>query len=240
MNITPKELTACKISQICRCAFNDFNGEEIIGTFYQKELQKTKQEECRIEKVIKEKGKWKGYDSSFNSWIDKKDLVQMSQYFLKPYEPFGADINVKVDLFNYATKTDLRNASHVVFALKTNLASLKTEVDNLDIDKLTPVLNDLAKSSNVVKNDVVKKTEFNKLVIKVDNIDTTKLVSRTKYENDGLDLGKKISDVDKKVPDVSDFVKKTDFNTKVIEIEGKIPNISGLATNSALNSKNSA
>ena len=59
---------------------NDLNGEEIIGTFYEKELQKTNQQEFRIEKVIKRKGdklyvKWKGYDSSFNSWIDKKDLV---------------------------------------------------------------------------------------------------------------------------------------------------------------------
>ena len=59
---------------------NDINGEEIIGTFYEKELQKTNQEEFRIEKVIKRKGdklyvKWKGYDNSFNSWINKKDLV---------------------------------------------------------------------------------------------------------------------------------------------------------------------
>ena len=60
------------------------------------------------------------------------------------------------------------------FASKTNLASLKTEVDKLDIDKLAPVPNDLAKLSNVVKNDVVKKTEYNKLVEKVDNTDTTK------------------------------------------------------------------
>ena len=89
----------------------------------------------------------------------------MSQYFLKPYEPFGGDINVKVDLSSYATKTDLKNVSHVDvsnFALKSNLASLKTEVDKLDIDKLTPVPNDLAKLSNLVKNDVVKKTEYNK------------------------------------------------------------------------------
>ena len=99
----------------------------------------------------------------------------MSQYFPKPYEPFGGDINAKVDLFNYATKTDLKNIPHVdvsSFVLKSNLASLKTEVDKLDIDKLTPVPNDLANLSNVVKNDVVKKTEYNKLVTKVDNIDT--------------------------------------------------------------------
>ena len=98
----------------------------------------------------------------------------MSQYFPKPYEPFGGDINVKVDLSNYATKTDLKNVSHVdvsSFALKSNLASLKTELDKIDVDKLKIVPVDLARLSNVVK-----KTEYNKLVIKVDNIDTTNFV----------------------------------------------------------------
>ena len=83
----------------------------------------------------------------------------MSQYFPKPYERFGGDINVKVDLLNYATKADIKNISHVdtlSFALKTNLASLKTEVDKLDIDKLAPVPVDLSKLSDVVKNDVKK------------------------------------------------------------------------------------
>ena len=77
----------------------------------------------------------------------------MSEYFPKPYEPFGGDINVKIDLCNYATKTDLKNVSHgdvSSFARKSNLASLKTEVDKLDIDKLTPLTNNLAKLSNVV------------------------------------------------------------------------------------------
>ena len=72
----------------------------------------------------------------------------MSQYFPKPYEPFGGDINVNVDISNYAIRTDLKNTSHVdvsSFALKSNLASLKTEVDKLDIDILTPLPNDLAK-----------------------------------------------------------------------------------------------
>ena len=84
----------------------------------------------------------------------------MSQYFPKPHEPFGGDINVKVDLSNYATKTDIKNISHVdtsSFALKSNLASLKTEVDKLDIDKLVPVPVDLSKLRDVVKNNVVKK-----------------------------------------------------------------------------------
>ena len=99
----------------------------------------------------------------------------MSQYLPKSHEPFGGDINVKVDLSNYAAKTDLKNVTHVdvsSFTLKSNLASLKTEVDKLDIDKLAPVPNDLAKLNNVVKNDVVKKTEYDKLVIKVNNIYT--------------------------------------------------------------------
>ena len=105
----------------------------------------------------------------------------MRQYFPKPYEPFGGDINVKVDLSNYATKTDLKNVLHVdvsSFALKSNLAGLKTKLDELDIDKLVPIPVDLSKLSDVVKNDVVKKTEYNKLVTKVDNIDTTNLVKK--------------------------------------------------------------
>ena len=111
----------------------------------------------------------------------------MSQYFPKPYESFGGGINVKVDLSNYATKTDLKNVSRTdvsSFALKLNLASLKTEVDKLDIGKLAPVPVDLSKISDVVKSDIVKKTEYNKLVSKVNGIDTAKFVSRTKYEND--------------------------------------------------------
>ena len=84
----------------------------------------------------------------------------MSQYFPKPYEPFGRDISVKVDLSNYATKTDIKNIWHIdtsSFALKSNLASLKTEVGKLDINKLEPAPVDLSKLSDVVKNDVVKK-----------------------------------------------------------------------------------
>ena len=87
----------------------------------------------------------------------------MSQYFPKPYEPFGGDINVKVDLSNYATKTDIKNISHVdtsSFALKTNLANLKIEGDKLDIGKLTTVPVDLSKLSSVVKSNVVKKNRL--------------------------------------------------------------------------------
>ena len=78
--------------------------------------------------------------------------IKMSQYFPKLHEPFGGDINVKVELSNYATKTDLKNISHVdtsSFALKSNLASLKTEVDKLDIDRLVPVLFYLSKLSDL-------------------------------------------------------------------------------------------
>ena len=112
---------------------------------------------------------------------------KMSQYFPKPYEPFGGDINVKGDLSNYATKTDVKNIAHVdtsSFVLKTSLASLKTEVDKLDIDKLVPVAVDLSKLSNVVKNDVAKRTEYDKLVAKVNTIDASGFALKTKYDTD--------------------------------------------------------
>ena len=111
----------------------------------------------------------------------------MSQYFLKPYELLGGDINVKVDLSNYATKKDIKNISHVDssnFVLKSNLASLKTEVDKLDIGKLTTVPVDLSKLSDLVKNEVVKKTVFDKLVTKVNSIDTSALVLKTNCDTD--------------------------------------------------------
>ena len=101
----------------------------------------------------------------------------MSQYFPKPFNPhFGDSIKVKIDLINYATKTDLKNVTHVdtsSFALKTNLANLKTGVDQLDIEKLAPVPADLGKLSDVVNDDVVKKTVYNKLVAKVNKTDTS-------------------------------------------------------------------
>ena len=125
----------------------------------------------------------------------------MSQYFPKPYEPFGGDINIQVDLSNFATKTDLKNVPHVdvsSFALKSNLASLKNKVDKLVIDKLVPIPVDLSKLSDVVKNDVIKKTEYNKLVTKVDNIDSTNFDKKNKYEKDGSEFEDKISKIDKK------------------------------------------
>ena len=106
----------------------------------------------------------------------------MSQYIPKPFRSFGGNINVKVDLSNCATKTDLKNVTHVDtsrFALKTNLTSLKTEVD-----ELVPVPVGLSKLSDVVKNDVVKKTDYDKLVKKVNNIDTSDFVLKTDYNAD--------------------------------------------------------
>ena len=84
----------------------------------------------------------------------------MIQYFPKSFRSFGGNINLKVDLSNYVTKTDLKNVTHVdtsSFVLKTNLASLNTDFDKLDIDKLAPVSVDLSEMSDVLKNDVVKK-----------------------------------------------------------------------------------
>ena len=150
----------------------------------------------------------------------------MSQYFPKSFRIFGGNINVKVDLSNYATKTDLKNLTHVdtsSFALKANLTSLKTEVDKLDIEKLVPVPVDLSKLSDVVKNDVVKKTVYDKLVAKVNNIDTNDFVLKTKYQTDKTEL-------EKKIPSVTDFVKKV----KLTELENKIPDVSSLATKTAL------
>ena len=115
---------------------------------FMEDFQKTSQEKFRIEKIIKRKSKW------------KRPGTKKSQYFPRPFRSFGGNINVKVDISSYATKTDLKIVTHVdtsSFALKTNLASLKTEFDKLDIDKLVPVPVDLSKLSDVVKNDVVKK-----------------------------------------------------------------------------------
>ena len=154
----------------------------------------------------------------------------MCQYFPKPYESFGRHNKVEVDLSNYATKTDTKNISYddtSRFALKSNLVSLKTEVDKLRTDKLVPVPVDLSKLSDAVKNDVVKKTVYDKLVAKVNSIDTSGFVLKTKYDTDK-------SELENKIPDTSGLVKKTDYNAKITEIEGKIPSISGLATNPAL------
>ena len=148
----------------------------------------------------------------------------MSQYFPKPFRSFGGNINVKVDLSNYATKTDLKNVALVYtssFALKNNFANRKTEVDKLDIDKLAPVPVDLSKLSDVVKNDVVKKAVYDKLGAKVNNIDTSDFVLKTKYQTDKTKFQIALSAVENKIPSVSCLVKKTDYNTKISELEKK-------------------
>ena len=153
-------------------------------------------------------------------------LLQMNEYFPKLFRSFGGNINVKIDLYNDATKADLKIVTHVdtsSFALKTNLASLKSEVDKLGIGKLVPVSVDLSKLEDVLKNDIIKKTVYDELVAKVNNIDTSNFVLKTSYNADKTEL-------EKKSPDATDFVKKV----KLTELENKIPDISNLAIKAAL------
>ena len=152
-------------------------------------------------------------------------LIKLKIQF-RGHKPFSGDINIKVGLSNYATKADIKNISLVdssSFALKTNLANLKTETDKLDIDKLVPVPLDLSKLSDVIKNDVIKKDVFDKLVTKVSNIDTSGFVLKTKYDTDK-------SELENKIPDISNLATKTALTT----VENKIPDISNLATKTAL------
>ena len=188
-------------------------------------------------------------------------IIKTSQYFPKPYEPFGGDINVKVDLSNYVKKTEIKNISHVYtssFALKSNLASLKTGVEKLDIDKLknvptnlitlkskvdklvidklAPFSVDLSKLSNIVKNEVVKKTDCNAKIKNIEDKipDTTNVATKTILNTNinevkveipsisGLETTSALTDVENKIPNVSNLVKKTNYDTKVNEIEKKI------------------
>ena len=172
-------------------------------------------------------------------WCDSIgcNYIKMSQFFPKPYKQFSRGIRVKVDHSNNATKGDIKNISHVdtsSFALKANLASLKTEVDILDINKLVPVPVDLSKLSDVVKNDVVKKDVYDKLIAKVNNIDTSDFVLNTKYDTDKSELDNKIPDIsnlatktaltttEKKIPDVSNLITKTDFGSKLSNLNRKV------------------
>ena len=120
----------------------------------------------------------------------------MSQYIPTPYESLVGDINVKVDLSNYATKAtgiDISNRT-----LKSNLVKLKSEVDKIDVDKLKTVPVDFSKLSKVVNNEVVKKIVYEKLVAKVNNIETSGFVLKTKYDTDKSDLEKIIGKVGQK------------------------------------------
>ena len=138
----------------------------------------------------------------------------MSTYY-PPYKSSSNDIKVELDLTNYATKTDLKNITHTDvsnFASKTNLSALKSEVDKIDVDKLKTVPDDLAKLSNVVKNEVVKKTDFS-----ADNY-----VTRTKFSTDTNSLDDKIDKVDKKIPGVSGLATKSSVTILIKNLDDRI------------------
>ena len=142
----------------------------------------------------------------------------------------GGDISVEAELSNYATKSDLKNATGIdtsKLSLKPNLANLKAEVDKIDVYKLKTVPIDLSKLSRVVNKDALKQTVYDKLVATVNNVDIVGFVLKTKYDTDKSELENKISDT-------SDLVKKFHSNAKISEIESKTPSISALATNAAL------
>ena len=141
----------------------------------------------------------------------------MSYY--PPYRSSSNNIKVKLDLVNYATKTDLKNITHAdvsSFASKTNLASLKTEVDKFDTDKLKTVPADLAKLSNVVKNDVVKKTAYNAKVTSIEG----QIAGITKNTTDNLNDIKKL-----KAANTNNFVLKTKFSADINTLDDKIDGV---------------
>ena len=140
----------------------------------------------------------------------------MSYY--PPYKSSSNNIKVELDLSNYGTKDDVKNITHVdvgSYATKTNLAALKTEVDKIDVDKLKTVPDDLAKLSNVVKNEVVKKTDF--------SADT--YVTRTKFSTDTNILDDKVDKVEKKIPDISSLETKRNVTTLVNNLNNRIDNL---------------
>ena len=140
----------------------------------------------------------------------------MSYY--PPYISSSNNIKVELDLSNYAMKDDVKNITHVdvsSYATKTNLAALKIEVDKIDVDKLKTVPDDLAKLSNVVKNEILKKTDF--------SADT--YVTRTKFSTDTNALDDKIDKVEKKIPDISSLETKRNVATLVNNLNNRIDNL---------------
>ena len=138
----------------------------------------------------------------------------MSTYY-PPNKSSSNNIKVELDLTNYATKTNLKNITHAdvsSFASKTNLAALKTEVDKIDVDKLKTVPDDLAKLSNVFKNEVVKKTDFS----------ADYYVTRTKFSTDTNALDDKINKIDKNIPDVSNLATKSSVTILVRDLDDRI------------------
>ena len=172
-----------------------------------------------------------GKKSCIIAGLIKRTLYKMSQYFPKPYEPFDGDINVMVDLSNHATKDDIKNITHVdtsYFALKTNLANLKTEVDKLDIDKLKSLPNKLSNlNTKVDKLDINKLTPVPEDLSKLSNVVHNEVVKKTEYDT-------KIKNIEEKIPDISNLATKTNLNTKINEVKNEITSITGLATTSAL------
>ena len=142
----------------------------------------------------------------------------MSQYF-PPYDDSSENIKVELDLSNYATKKDINNITHVDvsgFASKINLAALKREVDKIDTDKLKTTPADLTKLTDVVKNDVVKKTDYNAKVNSIEN----QIAGVTKNTLDNL------ADITKlKAVDTSNFVLKTKLASDVTTLENKIDTV---------------
>ena len=141
----------------------------------------------------------------------------MSYY--PPYKRSSNNIKVKLDLSNYATKDDVKNITHVdvsSYATKTNLAALKTEVDKIDVDKLKTTPADLAKLSNVVKNDVVKKTDYSTKVTSIE----TQIAGLTKNTVDNL------ADITKlKAVDTNSFVTRTKFSADTNSLDNKIDGV---------------
>ena len=142
----------------------------------------------------------------------------MSSQYFPPYESTN-NVKVELDLANYATKDDVKNITHVdvsSYATKTNLAALKSEVDKIDTDKLKAVLTDLSKLSNVVKNDVVKKTDYNTKVTSIED----QIAGATKNTVDNL------ADITKlKAVDTSNFVLKTKISADVNTLGNKIDGV---------------
>ena len=141
----------------------------------------------------------------------------MSYY--PPYRSSSNNIKVKLDLTNYATKDDVKNITHVdvsSFASKTNLAALKTEADKIDADKLKTTPTDLAKLTNVVKNDVVKKTDYSTKVTSIE----TQIAGLTKNTVDNLADIRKL-----KAIDTNSFVLKTKFSADVNTLDDKIDGV---------------
>ena len=197
-----------------------------------KRIAKNKSKVFRIEKVIQRKGdelyvKQKGYNSSINNWIHKKDIMQMSEYFAEPRSS-GRRVKAELDLSNNATKADLKNVTDVdtpKFVKKVDLASLKSEanildiakleklptglnslkskLDKLNVDKLVPAPVHLSKLSDAVKNYVVNKDVYNAKI-------------------------KNIKDI---IPGITNLGTNTTLNSKTNEVKSEIPDITNIATN---------